>query len=110
MFENENSILVFRACRHGGRRTVNVIATSDRRHDVEGAAEEGLPAIAVEWGYAHRRASWRRPARYGSSPTSKHCAACCSETNKRLFFSEIFRPDYNPKPHPFGGRLLIDFR
>ena len=21
-------------------------------HDVEGAAEEGLPAIAVEWGYA----------------------------------------------------------
>lgn len=82
------------------------VMIGDRRHDVEGAAEEGLPAIAVEWGYAPP-ASWRRPARYGSSPTSKHCAACCSETNKRLFFSEIFRPDYNPKPHPFGGGSFL---
>ena len=28
------------------------VMIGDRRHDVEGAAEEGLPAIAVEWGYA----------------------------------------------------------
>lgn len=28
------------------------VMIGDRRHDVEGAAEEGLPTIAVEWGYA----------------------------------------------------------
>lgn len=78
------------------------VMIGDRRHDVEGAAEEGLPAIAVEWGYAPP-GELEAAARYGSSPTSKRCAACCSETNKQLFFSEIFRPDYNPKPHPFGG-------
>jgi phosphoglycolate phosphatase len=29
-----------------------VVMVGDRRHDVEGAAEHGIPTIGVAWGYA----------------------------------------------------------
>ncbi|HEY8912417.1 HAD hydrolase-like protein [Lacisediminihabitans sp.] len=40
--------------RHLGADITNPIMVGDRKHDVEGAAEHGVPTILVKWGYGSK--------------------------------------------------------